>query len=548
MVVLGGPGAGKTTFLKFLALAYADDTLRAEKAPALKTPLVPFFVSLPHFARQKQPGSLFDYITASLKEKTGKFAVDFVTRCFNSGNSAIFFDSLDEVPNAARRNVIDQLKEFETSFSKSRIVISCRTADYEEVLVNFHEVEIAKLTKEAITKIVKAWFANDKQNAHRLLNIIETDDGVAGLTETPLLLSLLCIQFRHDLALPKRKVELYRRCVDTLLRDWDATRGFRRETVYEEMSDDRKERLFEHLAGLFFLSQEAYEFDRDEIIPYVGRFIEKLGIDSSKAENVLHEIECHHGIIEKFSQDEYCFSHTSIQDYFVAKHLIAKNTALEYATKNIENENWFPVIEFMVALAEDPEPILAVIMKKSAMDNLSNYPPMARRTRILWLLYRCMASAPFVSSEFSASVYKHLVDTQSNMARIYKNGGVFPIAELESGGVRHPFLWTHKRPTLATALQPFRQFANEILLSPLPGYASTVLGAVADINRTTTDRNSLDHFARDTLLISLLIPLVSIVPKEVLTTLSDIKARQGDNYIGNSLARSITVLTQSYIK
>lgn len=332
IVVLAGPGAGKTTFLKFIALAYSDSALRAKTA--LTTPCIPFFVSLPNYSRQKTATSLFDYIANPVKDKTTQYAVDFVKRCLVTGVAAVFLDSLDEVPISIRKQVIDSIKEFETSFPKARIVVSCRTADYEETLDNFHEVEIAKLTKDAITKIVKAWFGEDKQNAKRLLEIIENDDGVAGLTETPLLLSLLCIQFRHDLALPKRKVELYRRCVDALLRDWDATRGFRRETAYEAISEDKKERLFEHLAGRFFVPEQAYEFDRDRTVDCVGEFIEKIGLDKTKSEAILHEIECHHGIVERFSQDEYCFSHTSIQDYFVAKHLLAKNLAVDSAIRN----------------------------------------------------------------------------------------------------------------------------------------------------------------------------------------------------------------------
>lgn len=137
------------------------------------------------------------------------------------------------------------------------------------------------------------------------------------------------------------------------------------------------------------------------------------------------------------------------------------------------------------------------------------------------------------------------------MARIYKEGGVFPIAELDAGGVRHPFLWRHKRPTLATALQPFRQFANEILLSPLPGYADAVIQHATLVNSNAEKNGDLDNLARDALLISLAIPLASIRPKEVLSILTVIRERhvhQGDSYIGKSLSRSITVLNQNYLK
>ena len=62
--------------------------------------------------------------------------------------------------------------------------------------------------------IVTAWFREDRTKGKELLRHLKRDEGVRSLCETPLLLSLLCIQFRHDLALPKRKTELFKRCIE----------------------------------------------------------------------------------------------------------------------------------------------------------------------------------------------------------------------------------------------------------------------------------------------------------------------------------------------
>ena len=62
-------------------------------------------------------------------------------------------------------------------------------------------------SEDAVPVIVKAWFGKEgASNAKKLLVHLKNDSAIASLTENPLLLSLLCIQFKHDLSLPKRIV------------------------------------------------------------------------------------------------------------------------------------------------------------------------------------------------------------------------------------------------------------------------------------------------------------------------------------------------------
>lgn len=526
VVILGGPGAGKTTFLKFIALVHADGI--EVSATKIKNRVVPFFVQLPHFAKSNQ--SMLEFISEPLKKATDHLAVDFIKRNFAKGAAILILDSLDEVPLTLRSDVISKIRSFEILFPKSRIVLSCRTADYEETLENFCEVEISKLNHDAIKKIIQAWFEQDTTKAAQLINLIDSDDGVATLTETPLLLSLLCIQYRHDLVLPKRKAELYRRCIDTLLRDWDSTRGFRRESAYENMSDDRKERLFEHIAGNFFIDQELYEFKKEQLIPVVEIFIDRLDINKKEAFGLIGEIERHHGIIEQLSKEFYCFSHSSLQDYFVARHLLAKRIEVDHISKNIDNENWHPVIEFVVALAEDPSVVLQMLIRKSDFSGLSNFPPMARRTKLLLLLYRCMLSAPFVDKDVSNACFKHLVQSQIKMAEIFVKGMVIPLAELGISGVRHVLLHMDKpRTTLGDAIQPYRKFANQILISPLPGYADASFKAA---DALLAERKiikgkkpgGIDDLKDLALLLNLLMPLGVAFPEEVRGRLATINS------------------------
>lgn len=508
VVILGGPGAGKTTFLKFLALAYIDKAIFDKSN--LKRSKLPFFVPLPVFYRGDR--SIFDFILDPIKEKTNEHSLSFLTRLLDSGSAVVLLDSLDEVPKSERPKVVARIREFSSRFPHTKVVLSCRTADFNEPLESFCEVEIAKLDKGSVHKIVRAWFHDDAKKARELCAVIDHEKGVSSLTETPLLLSLLCIQFRHDLLLPKRKVELFKRCSEALLRDWDTTRGFRRDSSYETLTDQAKEKLFESIAGQFTLDVFTYIFPQSKVIEIVSEFCSVVGIDPGEASNIVDEIDQHHGILERFSQEHYGFSHTSFQEYFAARYIVAKNFGYKVVANYFDEEEWYSIIEFVVSMSDNPEDIIDLLIAKSNLAGLTNYPPMAKRTGWLHLLYRCLATGPYLSVSARQRAIDHLIRSQFEIARIYGEGGVFPVAQLLPDGIRHPFFWVHKRSSLSSALQPFRRFSNEILKAPVTGYADAVIKALPDVDIRFAQAHPL---LREALFLNLITPLAKTHGKYV---------------------------------
>lgn len=366
-------------------------------------------------------------------------------------------DSLDEVTKENRKKVVTAINNLVQQNPKCRIIVSCRVADYDQVFENFNEVEISKLSKEAIVKITQAWFSGSqesKEKGDRLIGLLRNDETVATLTETPLLLSLLCIQFKNDLALPKLRTELYRRCVDALIRDWDTTRGFRRDSAYSQLSDDRKERVFEAVAGNTCNESIEYEIQESSALLFISSAISRFGIDSNDAKGILNEIECHHGILEKSSIDTYEFCHGTMHEYFAARYFIAKRCEMEILKKNFKNENWHNVILFMVSITDDPTKMLEFLSVRSSMEAKQNYPALAKRISHLLLLYRCMTMGVAIDHEVRLKICNHLVDSQIQMLHIINNDGVLPYAAHTGNGVRTVlFQYKEKEP-------PWMQYCN----------------------------------------------------------------------------------------
>lgn len=480
VVVLGGPGAGKTTFLKYLALAYSDKSIFAKTK--LGESRLPIYIHLPVLAREGV--EIMDNIVSLLAQRVSKHAEIFYSRLLEKGNCTVFLDSLDEVPQDSRQDIVDKINKFSMLYPNCAIVISCRTADYIPVFSDFSEVELARLTREGINSIVKAWFGKEREKGDRLLTLLKNDETVSSLTSTPLLLSLLCIQFRNDLALPKKRTELFRRCVDALLRDWDTTRGFRRDTAYAQLSDDRKERIFESIAGASCASESIeFEFSEEFVLNVMSEIISKFSISTGEAKNILMEIENHHGIIEKCSAETYEFSHGTMQEYFSARYFIAKRMEMAILKKYYTNLDWHNIIIFMVSVLDDPSEMLNFLVSKSIMDKFQNYPAFGKRIIHLWLLYRCVAGGVTICSRLRESICQHLVKSQIDMLHQLNNDGVFPFAVRTPSGVRQA-LFTYKkgRTSLGKILQPYRNLMNEIVLFPVKEYADCVTKNLDQIN------------------------------------------------------------------
>lgn len=508
IVVLGGPGAGKTTFLRFLALAYSDKSIFAKTK--LTTSFLPIYLHLPALAREHL--DIIEGIFSPLYQRSreDKYSELFYTRMLNNGSCVVLLDSLDEVPIEFKKEIIQKINNFAHLYPRIRIIISCRTADYNQAFDDFTEVELAPLTKDAVSSIVKAWFGKDLDKSKKLLSLLEHDETVATLTETPLLLSLLCIQFRNDLALPKKRTELYRRCVDTLVRDWDTRRGFRRDTSYSQLSDDSKEKIFEAVAGSACKNSIEYEFSEPFVLNEISNEIARFSLDPNDAKGILLEIESHHGILEKCSVETYQFSHGSMQEYFAARYFVAKRLEMEVLKKNYEVEEWYNIIMFMSSILDDPTNLLSFLVEKSSMGKFQNYPAFARRMKHLWLLYRCMTMGVSITPVLRSSICTHLVNSQMEMLKQLSSDGVFPYAARIPNGARQQIFYFKKnRESLNTVLKPYRSLMNEMVLCPMKEYADKVVTTVEDIK--PQDISNL--YARTGLITCLLVPISDMKPE-----------------------------------
>jgi predicted NACHT family NTPase len=315
LMVLGKPGAGKTTFLKSLAV----ECIKPETE--LFADLVPLFVTLRDFAteaRKTQSWNLLDYLTWLLVEQSN-ISDDRASaeKILTQGRSLVLLDGLDEVPPEDLESAIDAVRAF--GCKSNRLIITCRTQS-QQSLDGFTDVEVADFTPEQVDQFVDNWFkivdaGSQESLAPQLKQQLRVPENkaIAELTITPVLLSLICVVFHGQGKLPKKRFELYTKGMRQLLE-----RIAWRKLIDERLTIDTKEKFLADLALMLFEKNDYFPEEQT-----LENFIKNyFHVEGYVARKILTIFEIETGLLIKRSEGYWSFSHLTFHEYFTALKII----------------------------------------------------------------------------------------------------------------------------------------------------------------------------------------------------------------------------------
>ena len=384
LIVLGKPGAGKTTFLKYLAIQCIEGHFESTR--------LPLFVNLKHFSEQPERIGLLDFISqrhlksqlTSLNPTEVKNQRTLLKRVLQAGRGLLLLDGLDEVTQTHHDRVLREIRILCEGFAQNHFLMTCRVAAWEYTFETFTEVEIADFEKSQIETFSKQWFRDEPQSAQSFLNSLNNKPTLSELATTPLLLTLLCLAFKASGSLPHSRSELYREGVEILLKKWDASRGIHRDQVYQRLSVKRKEDLLGQIAlttfeqGQYFFRQlraEQLITDYIQNLPEASEDPTVLQLDSAA---ILYSIEAQHGLlVERFKQ-YFSFSHLTFHEYFVARELVLNSPNLKKKMQEIVTDyafdpQWREVFLLASELLRDADLLLTPLLAR-AEQTLANSP------------------------------------------------------------------------------------------------------------------------------------------------------------------------------
>lgn len=369
VVLLGEPGSGKSTALRYLAFTLA----RAGLDPTLDLPthlagwshgrMLPIFVPLLPLARrfandssrQGDAEDLWGYLAEHLQPQGANAGLAAaVHEQVEAGRVILLLDGLDEVAGMkSRQKVVRAVNSFAARYPDCRIVVACRVRAYEGErntewnLPGWPIATLADWTIGQMQTFVRAWYEcvaeqRDRSKSWRderivsLTRAITLREDLQRFGQQPLMLTVMALVHLNDGRLPEERASLYSRCIDLLLGQWEIAGKDASEfgTLMDYIGlPDNDAQSFRPLLG-----RAAYEAHRAAKSGEVGRLsrpvlrtmvddeLKRRGHPNASlgADNFLVYTDLRAGLIRASdAADEYVFPHQTFQEYLAGIELVS---------------------------------------------------------------------------------------------------------------------------------------------------------------------------------------------------------------------------------
>ena len=364
LMVLGGPGAGKSTFLRKMGM----EALKGEKG-GFKHNCIPVFIELKRFASSDI--DIEKFIIEEFRICGFPVPDQFTAKALERGKLLILLDGLDEVPSQNLNETISQIQNFVDTYHQNRFIASCRIAAYRNNFRRFSDVAMADFDDEQIQQFINNWFhGEDDQQAKtgekcwELLQKLE-NKAAKELAHTPLLLTFLCLVYDRSQNFPNNRSVLYKKALRILLEEWAAEKRILRDEIYQGLHTELEELLLSEIAYTGFASNRLF-FSQSEIVDQIKTFLAgNLNAPQHlNGEAVLNAIAIQQGILVERAEDVFSFSHLTLQEYLTAQYIDDHRLVEKLVTEHLTDERWKEVFLLVAGVMRGGTDDLLLLMEK----------------------------------------------------------------------------------------------------------------------------------------------------------------------------------------
>lgn len=345
LVVIGAPGAGKTTALRRLAKTRMD-LWRKDR-----TSLYPIYVQM----RNLHDGVGVDrLVLSSLTEQDSDFS------SFNSLTSfahkvLLIFDGVDEVSHDVRGNTIDAIIRFSEINPSIGIVISTRETGYRWNFPKFRYARILPFSPQKIREWSYYRLGNEsKADWNKFLSSLEQRNTLHELAGNPLFLSIATSMYRRNSTMPQNRASLLRNYIAAMAEQWDSVRGVVRQRE-QWAAPHRKIAVLCRTAYLtrvscvdVFSNSDFLEWNKNFDVPA----------------SILGACERDTGLVREVALGRWSFVHRSFADFLAAQYIVEHTSNAErYLDELVNNGDWLDIWAYSCGISQDATDLICYILE-----------------------------------------------------------------------------------------------------------------------------------------------------------------------------------------
>ena len=356
LVILGDPGSGKTTLMRYLTLRYARDcaegtTFVRDRLALDESGYLPILMPLRNLGAylHSRPDTgtdghaiLLAFFREYLTNERIAVPENFFDDDLYAGRVIILLDGMDEAGDeTTRRRAANLIDSFARAYPQCRIVVTSRVVGYTgsaRLSENFATTTVQDFNLADVREFLTHWhqlvaigqmgpgdtadhFAASQTN--QLMTAITSNPRVRELAVNPLMLTVIALVHRDRVKLPDRRAELYEEAVDVLLGKWDEARGVDQLRVLDDRPFDAGDRriLLQNIA-LHMQETGKREIETGELMlelrSYFAAITPTPAAANHAADRFLQVIRERTGLLVEAGQGVYRFSHLTFQEYLAA--------------------------------------------------------------------------------------------------------------------------------------------------------------------------------------------------------------------------------------
>jgi len=449
LVILGDPGAGKTTFLRWVVFNSCESLLEGQSNAtddsSEDTPtLFPLFVRVrdlaEYIATQRRrdsgpasaesPGWLVEYLAVQSAEIGADLSPEFFKQLLEEGAAVLLLDGLDEAPTDAERESVGRLiHNLSLAFGRCRFVVTSRPMAFRGriMLPDFAQIRIDFLLLPQIERFLDCWtralFPDSerlaREHSSEFLLALSTNSELRRLATNPVMLTALVSVFWNAGQVPQLRSELYESIIAWFSRSRPGREDPRTANRYVRLLQALALAMQNHPDGRHI--QVSKHWAGERLADGLRDIPEDERVD--EAECFLRDEESHSGLVV-VREDQLRFWHLTFQEYLAAKAIASGSEGTQDAVllgheEKLLDDGWRQVILLLADILrrQGIEKLDGMISK--ILDLVDDSTGLERRMHFVGLLGQIVGDAESVGYRPQDPRYGQLLD---EMVAIFSRG------------------------------------------------------------------------------------------------------------------------------